>query len=40
MTRTTSPSPLRRVTRSLRAAHRRNSNEWIRRIEAPPRPLI
>jgi hypothetical protein len=35
MARATSSGSIRRLVRSARAAHRRQSQEWIRRIEAP-----
>lgn len=38
MSDNTSTSRLRSLLRSMRAAHRRSSDEWIRRMEAPVQP--
>ena len=31
----TSPSRLRKIVASMRSAHRRRSQEWVRRMETP-----
>ena len=35
MNRTSTPDRLRRIARRMRAAHARDSQEWIRRMEGP-----
>jgi hypothetical protein len=38
MTRPTSSGSIRRLVRTVRAAHNRNSEQWIQRIEDPGNP--